>query len=341
MSFLKAFRKLLAVPSAALTAYGLFLLSGCVHPVRQSALPMTPSTTAQFLIKEQVMVAQDGARLGLTVWEADGVAAPKHVIVGVHGMNNYAGEFRLAGPAWAKAGITTYAYDQRGFGRSLGRGIWPEEELMREDLRTAVKLARARHPDATLTLVGISMGAAVAITALASDEPPDVDRFIASGPGLRGWGALNPAYAASLWASARTRPGWIVEPPRFVSITPTDNIAFLREQGGDVNYTFDNRIDQVHGVVSLMEHAHDVADRLPADVPVLISYGARDEVIPENGPRRTAPRLPSHVRTVYYEDGYHILLSDLQRETVFADYVQFMHDPDAPLPSGAPEWPFR
>lgn len=335
-------RPALAAGIALPLVYAAFLLSGCVHPVTQAALvPVTErADAARFAGNDTVLIMPDSARLRLQVWAADN-SYPAHVIVGVHGMNNSSGEFRLAGPYWAARGVTTYAYDQRGFGGSVGRGIWPDEELMRQDLRDTVALVRARHPDATLTVVGVSMGAAVCITAFASDAPPQADRFIASGPGLRGWGAVNPLYAASLWMSARTRPDWIVTVPRFAQVWPTDNLDYLKLQAEDGMYLSDNRIDQVHGVVSLMEHAHDVADRLPASLPVLASYGAKDAVIPENGPRRTSRRLPGHVRTVYYREGYHMLLSDLQREAVFDDYLAFMAAPETALPSGAPEWPFR
>jgi acylglycerol lipase len=324
-----------------LTCYGLFLVSGCVHPVTQTALQAAAPVETAFHDRDGVMIAHDGAKLGLTVWPSQAASEPAHIVVGIHGMNDYAGEFRLAAPEWARRGVTVYAYDQRGFGRSPGRGLWPEEELLREDLRTATALARARHPDATLTVIGISMGAAVAMTAFASDRPPVADRFIASGPGLRGWGAVNPLYNASLWASARTRPGWIVEPPRWVTIRPTDNIDYQRLQAADPNYTMNNRIDQVYGVVTVMENGHRAAARLPAGLPVLISYGGRDAVIPENGPRRTALLLPAHVRTAYYPEGYHMLLSDLGRQSVIDDYYAFMLAPETPLPSGAPEWPFR
>ena len=51
-------------------------------------------------------------------------AEPWAVSIGLHGMDDYANAFHLAGPYWAKAGIVTLAYDQRGFGRSPGRGVW-------------------------------------------------------------------------------------------------------------------------------------------------------------------------------------------------------------------------
>jgi acylglycerol lipase len=327
---------------AAPLAYAVFLLSGCVSPLTQTALVASAqfSTAAQFADNDSRLIMPDGGRLRLQVWPSQ-TPEPEHVVVAVHGMNNSSFEASLAAQYWAARGVTTYAYDQRGFGGSQGRGVWPDEELMRQDLRDTVALVRARHPKATITVMGISMGAAVCITAFASDDPPDADRLIASGPGLRGWGAMNPLYASSLWMSAHTRPAWIVTVPRFATVWPTDNKDYLRAQAEDGMYLEDNRIDQVYGVVSLMENAHDAVDRLPPDLPVLMSYGANDAVIPENGPRRTARRLPDHVRTVYYEDGYHMLLSDLQRERVFDDYLAFMTAPDTPLPSDAPEWPFR
>ena len=303
---------------------------------------MTSTVAPAFQVEKNAFISFDGARLGLTVWEGEDGPASGHVIVGVHGMNDYANAFHMAAPYWAGQGATVYAYDQRGFGRSPGRGIWPQEELMREDLRTAVQVARNRHPGATISVVGISMGGAVAISAFGSDRPPAADRFIASGPGLRGWGALNPAYRASLWLSAHVRPAWIVRPPRgLVKIEPSDNVEMLRRTWADPLMMPTNRIDQVYGVVSLMETAHDRAPDLPGDVPTLMAYGAKDIVVPPGGVARTARILPSHVRTVYYDNGYHMLLRDLQAQRVYEDYLAFMLDPGEEMPSGASEWPFR
>lgn len=295
----------------------------------------------EFRDTEGCLIAHDGARLGLTVWPSSIAGDPEHVIVGIHGINNYAGEFRLAAPEWAQAGVPVYAYDQRGFGRSVDRGHWAGEALMQEDLRTAVSLARARHPGAMVTVVAISMGAAVAITAFSSGRPPAADRLILSGPGLRGWGALNPVFASTLWLGVRAAPGLVVRPPKFAKPKLTDNDAFVAIQNADPLHARENRIDQLNGAVTLMEHAHELASRLPGEIPVLAAYGAHDAVVPAAGPRRTAPRFPAHLRTVYYKAGHHMLLSDLQRDRVIADYLAFIRDPAGPLPSGEGEWPFR
>ena len=284
-------------------------------------------------------ISFDGAELGLTVWEAEGADTPEHVIVGIHGMNDWAGAFQFVAPVWAKAGVTTYAYDQRGFGRSPNRGLWPEEELLREDLHTAIAVARQKHPNALITVIGISMGGAVAMSAYNTERPLEVDRLILSGPGLRGWGAMRLAYRPSLWLSARIRPGWVVVPPKGVRIEPTDNWDRLNVIWQNANMTRENRIDQVHGVVSVMESGHKAAAKLPA--ATLMSYGANDYVIPERAVKRTFKLLPEHVRGVYYENGWHMLLRDKQSDLVAADYLAFMQDPDARLPSGSPDLPFR
>lgn len=293
----------------------------------------------QFDTGAETFVTFDGAELGLTVWEA--VGEPEVVVVGVHGMNDWANAFFMAAPYWAERGVATYAYDQRGFGRSPNKGIWPKEELMREDLRTAVKIARARHPEARIAVVGISMGGAVAASAFGSDDVPDADMLVLSGPGFRGWGALPFAYKTSLWISARVRPGWVVTPPRrVVRVEPTDNVEMLREIWANPNMTRENRIDQVHGVVSLMETAHDRVGNIPADIPLFVTYGAKDIVIPPTAMARTARVLPPHTRSAYYENGYHMILRDLQAETVHADTLAFLRDPAAPLPSNAPPLPW-
>lgn len=331
---------------AVILAALLVWLTGCA-PTRAHLQPLNLSDTLmpRFEPEADRFVTHDGAVLGLTVWDAkneDGetVLEPTHVVVGIHGMNDYAQAFYTAAPWWADRGVKTYAFDQRGFGRSEGRGRWPREDLMRADLRTAISIARERHPDAVLTVVGISMGGAVAMTLFGGNNPPSgVDRLILSGPGLRGWGGLPLAHQVSLWASTKLRPGWVVRPPKVVQrqITASDNIEMLRERGRDQLNIFYNRIDQVYGVVSVMENAHKAAENLPENTFFL--YGAKDDIIPEHYVKRTAPSLPDHVKTAYYENGYHMLMRDLSAELVWADQLSFMKDPDAPLPSGSPPLP--
>lgn len=313
---------------------GLLSLLGACAPMHQRAL-IPPTGFAGPHFAPDRFISFDGAALGLSRWApADGEPV-EVVVIGLHGMNDYAATFDMAGPWWAQRGVATYAIDQRGFGRSPGRGVWGGHDLMARDLRAALQAARAAHPGAIRVVVGESMGAAVALHAL-GEGPLDADRVVLAAPAVWGWSNLPVAYRATLWLGAHTAPRRAVTPPRGVvrRITASDNIEMLRRIGRDPNMLFQTRIDAVYGLVRLMERAYRNAGKAPPQTLVL--YGSRDQIIPKQAMVRTARRLPTQVRTAQYPDGYHMLLRDLQAERVWADILAFARDPAAPLPSGSP-----
>jgi alpha-beta hydrolase superfamily lysophospholipase len=310
-------------------------LAACAPTVQQAMRPPAAYQGPRFDEAGHRFYSFDGAPLGLSVWKpAD--REPWAVIVGLHGMNDYAEAYYLAGPWWAKEGIATYAYDARGQGRSPNRGVWGGARLLTEDLRTAVALARRDHPGAVIAVVGDSMGAATAIAAFASDDPPAANRLVLVAPAVWGWSTMPRSYAATLWVGAHTFPYRAVTPPKGVQrrITPSDNAEMLRKIGRDRNMLFTTRIDAVYGLVRLMERASDGAGRLKA--PTVFLYGAKDQIIPRASAVKAARSLPPDARTALYANGYHMLLRDLQAETVWRDIAAFIRDPDAPFPSGAP-----
>ena len=160
-----------------------FLLTACAPTVQQALVAPAAFAGPHFDTEAQRFYSFDGAPLGLTAWRPE-QEEPWAVIVAAHGMNDYGEAFYLAGPWWAKQGIATYAYDARGHGRSPRRGVWGGTRLLTEDLRTAVRVARRAHPGALIAVVGDSMGAATAITAFASDDPPPADRLVLVAPAV-------------------------------------------------------------------------------------------------------------------------------------------------------------
>ena len=316
---------------------GLLALAGCAPTVQLAGSPGEGfSGPAVVEGPEPAYVAHDGARLGLTIWPA-ATPEPWGVIVALHGMNDYAEAFTLAAPVWAAAGVTTYAYDQRGFGRSPNRGVWGGEALMTEDLRVFTRLVRSRHPGAVLAVVGESMGGAVAIAAFASERPPVADRLVLIAPAVWGWGAQPIPYAASLWVGARVAGSRALSPPPFVTerIQASDNIEHMRRMGRDRNMIFATRIDSIYGLVSLMQTARTRIGRMQGP-PTLYAYGANDEIIPEAPSFHAARRLRPGDRSAYYAEGWHMLTRDLQGRRVTDDVLAFIRDPKASLPSGAP-----
>jgi len=288
-------------------------------------------------------VTFDGARLGLSRWNARdpaGVATePWAVVIGVHGMNDYANAFHLAAPWWASQGVTTLAYDQRGFGRSPGRGIWAPDALTTEDLRTMVAIARHAWPRATIAVVGESLGGAVAIEAFASERPPDADRLVLLAPAVWGWSHQPLPYRLALWLATRVTPGHVYTPPGWLlsRVRPTDNIAELRAMGRDPLMEWGARSDALYGLVSTMQHAHDRVSHLKS--PTLYLYGAHDPIIPRGAAFSAVRALRPDIRTAYYRDGYHLLTRDEEGPMVWRDVLAFLRDPSGPLPSGVPAIP--
>jgi alpha-beta hydrolase superfamily lysophospholipase len=321
-------------------------LAACQPEVQAPGVPSQGFKGPSFSREESgtgVFTSFDGARLPMQTWSALGAGGepiePWAVIVALHGMNDYAEAFVLPAPYWASRGITTYAYDQRGFGRTPSRGVWGGTGLMTEDLRTAVALARAAHPKAIIAVVGESMGGAVAIAAFASDDPPAADRLVLASPAVWGWDAQPIGYRVALWLTAHIAPASRVEAPDWLvrHIQASDNIEELRRMGRDRNMIFRTRADTIYGLVNLMQQARDDLGRVR--VHTLYQYGAHDQIIPKAAAFYAARRLKPTDRSAYYANGYHLLTRDLGRRVVLDDIVAFIRNPSAPVPSGAPPIP--
>ncbi|HKM70462.1 MAG TPA: lysophospholipase [Stellaceae bacterium] len=290
---------------------------------------------------ETGFVTADGQVLPLRKWLPQGGArhAVKAVILGLHGFNDYSDSFEGPGEIWAKEGIATYAYDQRGFGAAPERGFWPGRAALAADAATAAQILRRLYPRTPLYLLGESMGGAVAVVAMTgeSDTPvPDVDGVILTAPAVWGRPTMDLLPRLALWAGVRLMPGLTLT-GRGLEIKPSDNIPMLRALGHDPLVIHATRIDAIYGLVDLMDAALASAPLLEA--PLFVMYGAKDELIPKPPIQRFVGSLPAEPprrrRLAWYEDGYHMLLRDLEAPVVIADVASWILAPAAPLPSGA------
>jgi alpha-beta hydrolase superfamily lysophospholipase len=277
-------------------------------------------------IEEDRFTTADGAELPLRVWPAE---TPQAVVVAVHGFNDYSNAFALPARWWAARGVTTYAYDQRGFGATAQAGIWAGSAVLTADLADLAGRVQARHPDLPLFLLGESMGAAVVLAAATQPEMPPVDGVILVAPGVWGWNTMPLPYRAALWLTAHLMPGKTLT-GRSLDITPTDNLAILRAMWRDPLVIKKTRTDAVYGLVTLMQEGLESAAAL--DVPTLVLYGERDEIIPPEPVAEVIARITPPPQVIRYPEGYHMLLRDLQGATVWADVLAWIADaPVEPL----------
>jgi alpha-beta hydrolase superfamily lysophospholipase len=296
-------------------------------------VPPGPGPTEPRLT-DSLLVAPDGMELALRSWRPEG--EPTAVLLALHGFNDYSRAFKAPGEWWADRGIATYAYDQRGFGETSYRGLWAGTEALVDDLKTAVRLLRARHPGTPLYLLGDSMGGAVVLVAMTGAKPPNVDGAILVAPAVWARSQMPFYMRGALWVAARLLP-WAQVTGEGLDIQASDNIERLREMGRDPLYVKRTRIGALEGLTDLMSEALDRGGRLRA--PALLLYGEKDEVIPLEPTLALWHRLPdgprAEQRPALYAEGWHLLLQDLGAERVLADIVAWIADPRAPLPSGA------
>lgn len=308
------------------------ILAACAPRVQEAGLVNSAPRLAPDLI-----TTSDGYELPLRVWSTRG--APHAVILALHGFNDYSNSFDAPATWLAATGIATYAYDQRGFGKSANPRIWPGTGLMTKDLREAAHVIATRHSGTPIYLLGVSMGGAVLMAAQAQPpEPasqpamPAIAGQILVGPAVWGRSTMPLPYRMALWLGVHTMPGNRVT-GRGLGIIPSDNIEMLRALGRDPYVIKETRVDALYGLVNLMDEALAASPALRT--PSLVLYGARDEIIPRRPTIRMLENFGAPHRVVLYADGYHMLLRDLQAEVVWRDIAAWIDNAAEPLPSGA------
>lgn len=304
-----------------------------------AAIDPVPSHLPHPALTEAAFTTTDDKLLPARRWLPQDGAPPRAVVLALHGFNDYSKAFDAPAKEWAKDGIATYAYDQRGFGGAPGRTLWPGSAALATDAVTAATLLRAKYPHTPLYLLGESMGGAVAVLAAtgATGIPPAaVDGVILSGPAVWTRESMQFLPRLALWAGVRMFPGWVLT-GESLHILASDNIPMLIALGKDPMVIKGARIDTIYGLVDLMDRTIEAAPQLTA--PLLMMYGAHDAVIPADPVRAFIAALPpqdaAHDRFAYYQNGYHMLLRDLEGKKVADDVASWILDRRVPLPSRA------
>ena len=306
----------------------LWLMTGCTPLVNT---PGSPVTTAR--IEQDHFITADGAPLPLRCWLPK--APPRAIIIALHGFNDYRNFFAGAGDYLATYGIASYAYDQRGFGGSPGRGLWPGITAYTDDLTAFSRQLRTRHPGVPLYILGESMGGAITIVAMSSSNRPDVDGVILSAPAV--WARETmPWYQRWLLAVASHTVPSLKLTGKGLRIAPSDNSDMLRAFRNDPLVIKGTRVDTLYGVTNLMDRALVQASQVPGSVLVL--YGRHDQVIPKEPILKMLDTMPATTRRAFYENGYHLLLRDLHADKPLADIVTWITNHDSPLPNGTDRW---
>ena len=277
-------------------------------------------------------VTGDGLTLPIRSWFPEAIA-PRAILIGIHGFNDYGRAFESSGQYVSKRGLGLIAYDQRGFGMAPDSGVWAGALQYAEDLRALVYAIGQKYPDIPLYLLGQSMGGAVAISAFTLNPAPKVAGVVLIAPAV--WSRETmPWYQVALLELTSTLVPAVRVTGSGLKIQASDNIEMLQNLGRDPWVIKGTRFDTIEGLVGLMDLAQSRAGAV--DVRELILYGERDQVIPREPIEAMVLKLKerSNIRLALYPNGYHMLIRDLRGDIPLDDMISWIDQPKQPLPSG-------
>ncbi len=286
-----------------------------------------------FPAPDLLLPMRDGFVLPARVWRPAPGTAPAGVILALHGFTDSRDAWEYPAPAFAAAGYTVVAPDQRGFGATADRGIWAGHAVMIDDAAELATAMHARFPGQRLILMGESMGAAIAVC-LAARAPATADAYVIESPAVWGRAQMAPALRVALWAASGVAPSWRLtggEVP--LDIAASDNREALLRLAHDPLTLHGSTVSMLRGLVDLMDAAQAAASHLPPTALVL--NGRRDQVVPQAAIAAFWAKLPADVRRGFYLGGFHLLFRDTGRALVQQDVLAWLANPGAWLPSGA------
>ena len=268
----------------------------------------------------RVVLGRGGLELRTYLWPAVGV--PRAHLLLVHGIAEHAGRYEHVGSQLARAGITTHAYDQRGFGASGGHRAYVERwSQYHDDVEDRLAEVRTAAGGLPVVLYGHSMGGLIALGYVLADPPrPLPDLLVLSAPAID---AAVPGWKRRL---AAVLGGTV---PRFAIANTFPKGGLSSDPGVEAAYLADplavHRTTTRLGVSLFREQDRvksKLADGAPLPVTTYVLHGADDPIVPEWASRSLEGR--ANVTRRVYDGLHHETHNEPSGATVIADTIAWI-----------------
>jgi acylglycerol lipase len=243
---------------------------------------------------------------------------PRAAIVIAHGFGEHSGRYEAVAERLQSDGYAVFALDHQGHGRSSGpRGSISMPTAV-ADLDQLVLLARDRHPDADVFLLGHSMGGAIAI------------RYaIAHGDRLTGLILSAPVAQVDASAPLKLIAHVLAAVTPRLPVSKIDARTVSRDPAVVAAYRFDPLVFALVPAVTadmLIRHSDSLAGDIGAvALPTLLMWGTEDRLCPPAGSELIARRIGSSDLTATAYDGlYHEIFNEPEREQVLAGLLDWL-----------------
>jgi len=264
--------------------------------------------------------AQAGERLYYQAWEPD--AAPRALVILVHGLGEHGGRYVNLASHLAARGYGVYVHDLYGHGKSPG----PRADVTSfgdrvVDLDKFFDAVRRERPAAKVFLIGHSMGAAIA-TEYALAHPEGLAGLVLSGVPFRLSGAESAALkrVVSLLSSSWPRFGLTAVPAETLSRDRAVVDAYRRDP-----LVFHGRLPArtLHQMVTQWPRIAPALAGLR--VPLLILHGALDKLCNPDGSVMLADAAGAADKTLKLYPGlYHEIFNEPECGQVYGDVASWL-----------------
>ncbi len=264
--------------------------------------------------------ARDGLELATYRWPAAGTERA-HLLL-VHGIAEHSGRYEHVAAQLAAAGITTHAFDLRGFGRSGGDRAYVDRwSQYHEDVEDRLNEVRSVAHGLPVILYGHSMGGLIALGYVLADPPrPLPDLLVLSAPAID---AVVPGWQlrmANILAAAV---------PRFAIKNTFPKDALSSDPAVATDYLADplavHRTTTRLGASLFREQArlrNVLARGAPLPMPTYVVHGAADPLVPEWASRSLEGRV--NVTRHVYPDLRHETHNEPSGPAVIADTIAWI-----------------
>jgi len=255
----------------------------------------------------------------------EATAPQKAHIVFAHGFAEHVGRYEQAFPVYASKGISVFAYDQRGFGRtaldtehkspssSWGVTSWRDQQ---EDISFFILRERERlGPQVPIVLMGHSMGGGEVLTfATTSTTPKHLEArkviigIVCCSPLIR---QASPEPSVKVWLGDKAAillPNKIIDAPvnaNDLSHDPVANQAYLDDPLIKASGTLRGLSDMLTEGIALAEKQFK---DWPQELPLLLIHGDSDKVTDHKASEKFFTDIDAKDKSIsIYPGGYHEL----------------------------------
>ncbi|HEY9676405.1 MAG TPA: alpha/beta fold hydrolase [Drouetiella sp.] len=244
---------------------------------------------------------------------------PKEILLCIHGLGFSSLSYTEFGHVMASRGYGVYAIDVRGFGEWMNkRENRVDFEGCLADIENALKTLRKHYPGAKVTIVGESMGGAIALAA-ASRNPQLVDGIISSVPSSDRYAKMDQILVVgSKYLTSKDKPMNIA--PEVVK-RATANKELQHEMVTNPTNRMKLTPKELKQFNDFMKGNYDAA-ALIEKTPILMLAGFKDQLVKPEGTIELFNSISNDQKLLMVVgDGEHLLLEENQLTEQLTDLV--------------------